>query len=70
MDIEKHYKLKHAAMDLVSYHENQIKILQEMLVEAQARCKHDWEFYAEGRHGSDKGTRYYRCWICSVEREE
>lgn len=34
-------------------------------------CKaHHWRQTAEGRHGSDKGVRYYECTLCGQEKEE
>lgn len=36
----------------------------DALKQLQKECSHIEDWYAEGRHGSDKGTNYYRCKIC------
>lgn len=40
------------------------------LKELQANCVHVEEWYAEGRHGSDKGTKYYKCKVCDFHWDD
>lgn len=58
------------ARAMISYFENEIKDLNVRIIHEQSICSHNAVIYAEGRHGSDKGTLYYRCSKCSYEWED
>lgn len=37
---------------------------------AKMTCKHEWKYLYTGRHGSDKGDRYYECLKCKWHLRE
>jgi DNA-directed RNA polymerase subunit M/transcription elongation factor TFIIS len=59
-------KLRDALRELEYELEDNSKVLKEL----QNNCVHVQEWYGEGRHGSDKGTKYYRCKICDFHWED
>lgn len=58
------------ARAMILFFEDQINDLDVQIIHEQAVCIHNPLWYAEGRHGSDKGTMYYRCTKCGFEWEE
>lgn len=59
-------RLRDAISDLDQEIEDNKKALESL----QVNCVHVQEWYAEGRHGSDKGTNYYRCKICDFHWDD
>lgn len=42
------------------------KLLSEDLRAARQSCPHRWEYQYTGRHGRDKGVRFFKCRTCGV----
>ncbi len=59
-----------AAEDMIKYHNSKLAELRNTILEIQEQCTHVPELYAEGRHGFDKGTQYFRCTECNYEWED
>jgi DNA-directed RNA polymerase subunit M/transcription elongation factor TFIIS len=63
-------KAKSKLQDAVREIEYELEDNSKALKELQANCVHVEEWYGEGRHGSDKGTHYYRCKICDFHWDD
>jgi hypothetical protein len=59
-------KLQDAIREIDYELEDNSKAVKEL----QDTCVHVREWYGEGRHGSDKGTNYYRCKICDFHWDD
>lgn len=63
-------KLVRSAEEQISFLHQELNQVNIQIEIHQASCKHTGQVYAEGRHGSDKGTLYYRCTKCGFEWDD
>jgi len=65
-----HSEIIRSAEKIIAHHKEGLSLIKKEIGEIQRGCQHSWALYAVGRHGSDKGTQYFRCSLCDAEKEE
>lgn len=68
--IAKHQQLSTAAKAMLEYHSEKANEARAELKLLNAACTHDWRYLYTGRHGSDKGDKYYECRVCGADMVE
>lgn len=63
-------KLQRALEDQVRFLNEEIDTHNAQVKAFQSGCNHVQEWYGEGRHGSEKGTKYYKCKICDFHWDD
>lgn len=65
-----HSEIVRSVEKIIVHHKERLSLIKKEIREIQGGCQHSWTLYAVGRHGSDKGTEYFRCPLCDAEKKE
>ena len=63
-------KLVRSMEEQITFLHQELSCVNTEIETLRAACPHTGQVYAEGRHGSDKGTLYYRCTKCGFEWDD